>query len=213
MKEQLSNNDFEREIYLALISYIRECLCKKEQVFNDLCLKLNMFPIILKFTKAKAYEDLMVELTWILTNITSSSDSDVIISLMDPSLNGGYDVPNFLIEMVKIDNSKLKEHSLWTFANLIAEENQEFMKKVSESIVISEISKIIEQDHAPVNLIRQATFLLSNLMKLNHKSRDFMIESTEILSTILFCTDESCVIDWCYAFMNFAMANGNFTPI
>lgn len=209
--EQLNRNDYNKEVYLALIAYLRECLCKNTHDYSELWFQIGLFPIILKYTQAVNYEELMIELTWFLTNITFSDNPSVINGLLEPTINGGHDILQYLSEMIIVPNSKIKEHCIWIFANLIADDNQNFMKTVSESLVIQEIIKIMSQDVVPVNLIRQITFFLSNLMKLENKSKDFIIESSEILSTILFWSDESWVIDWCYAFMNFASAKGNIS--
>ena len=50
-------------------------------MFNELFLQIDFIPNLLYFTNADPYEDLLIEMTWILTNITSSDSEDVINTL------------------------------------------------------------------------------------------------------------------------------------
>ena len=51
-------------------------------MFNELFLQIDFIPNLLYFTNADPYEDLLIEMTWILTNITSSDSEDVINTLI-----------------------------------------------------------------------------------------------------------------------------------
>ena len=73
---------------------------------------------------------------------------------------------------------------------------------------MNEIRSIIDADTVPMYLVRQATYLMSNLMKMRNKSKDFLIESMEVLSTILYWSDQCSVLDCWYAFMSLATAKG-----
>lgn len=163
-----------------------------------------MIPDILKFTIATDHLNIMHELTWILVNMTSVTSEEVILELIDMNKNGNYDVIGYLLDMASQSTFSLKEQSMWALANL-CQEDQRILQLIAESQILNDISNTINSSKVKVGLVRQIAFLMAQLMKYKHKTKEMIEISIEILSSILFFTDFDVVADCCYAFMNFTI--------
>lgn len=202
MKNELVKEQHDTEVYLALIAYIREVSWITVDKVAEAIIHNEMMPDLLKFTIATSHSEIMQELTWILVNISSIDSEEVIFELIDWNRNGNYDVVAYLIDMALQPLPVVKENSIWALANLCQEDDQRIIDTVVNSLILNEISSIINMTNARVGLLRQVAFLMARLMKYSHKSKDMIEMSIEILTSILFITDIDVVIDCCHAFMN-----------
>jgi hypothetical protein len=96
-------------VYLGLIAYLRELLCRGNTKVIENIIEAGLYPSICKMSTALEYEDLMVEITWVLTNLTSTED----LQIMDFMLDEQYGLVKYLGSMIKHPNLKVKEHALW----------------------------------------------------------------------------------------------------
>ena len=94
------------------------------------------------------HEDLMFEITWILTNLTSSESVSVIDYITSESF-----LFEFLNDMLQSENNKILENALWSFSNLVSEK-QELMKTAIDTLLIETIQKQIEKDEVGLNIVR-----------------------------------------------------------
>lgn len=85
---QLSNNDHERETYVALIAYVREYSMKNIEGFHSKLIESGIIPQILRFASATTHEDLMHELTWLVLNFSATENKDQLEHLLNPKQNG-----------------------------------------------------------------------------------------------------------------------------
>ena len=97
---------------------------------------------------AVQHEDLMFEITWILTNLTSSESVSVIDYITSESF-----LFEFLNDMLQSENNKILENALWSFSNLVSEK-QELMKTAIDTLLIETIQKQIEKDEVGLNIVR-----------------------------------------------------------
>ena len=94
------------------------------------------------------HEDLMFEITWILTNLTSSESVSVIDYITSESF-----LFEFLNDMLQSENNKILENALWSFSNLVSEK-QELMKTAIDTLLIETIQKQIDKDEVGLNIVR-----------------------------------------------------------
>ena len=97
---------------------------------------------------AVQHEDLMFEITWILTNLTSSESVSVIDYITSESF-----LFEFLNDMLQSENHKILENALWSFSNLMSEK-QELMKTAIDTLLIETIQKQIDKDEVGLNIVR-----------------------------------------------------------
>ena len=97
---------------------------------------------------AVQHEDLMFEITWILTNLTSSESVSVIDYITSESF-----LFEFLNDMLQSENNKILENALWSFSNLVSEK-QELMKTAIDTLLIETIQKQIDKDEVGLNIVR-----------------------------------------------------------
>ena len=159
-------NDNESEVYLALISYIREVSWVTPDMTTEIMIGLNMIPDLLKFTIADNVTDIMIELTWIIVNISSTDNKDFIDALLNSNRNGDFNVVEFLIEMTNHSDYKIKEQSFWALANLWQEDDQNIIEYVSNSKAIDEMINMTNKNEIKMSIIKQIAFLISHLTKL-----------------------------------------------
>lgn len=177
------------------MGFIRETLCKGNIAMVKKVFEADLFPLICKFSTATKYKDLMLEITWILTNITSSEDKEVINYILQEK----FGVMAYLSEMIQHEDEKLKEHAIWCFANLM-EGNTERIKQILETSLFETLSSICLTDKVKLGIVRTAAWALSNLMRYTEKTKEFISDSIEMLSTMLFIADKEVAADITHGF-------------
>ena len=195
MKEQLQDDKHELEVYIGLMGYIRETLCRGNVAMIKKVFEVDLFPLICKFARATEYRDLMIEITWILTNITSSEDKEVINYILQEK----FEVISYLSDMIQQEDEKLKEHAIWCFANLM-EGNTDRIKRILETPFFDILNSICLSDKVKLGTVRTAAWALSNLMRYTDKTQDFLRDSIEMLSTMIFIADKEVVADATHGF-------------
>ena len=101
-----------------------------------------MLPDILKFASENNTPEILIELTWILVNISYAADYDVVKTFLSSRENKKYDVIKFLIDNANYPNNKVKENSFLALSNLW-QESHDIIQIVIESSLIDGIIDII----------------------------------------------------------------------
>jgi len=106
------------------------------------------------------FEEILLEITWILTNITSIDDTLIIEYI----LNSEYQLTDFLGRMLAHENLKIVEHSIWSLSNLMEGTENNF-KIVFDTNIIEVIKNISEKQKVPLGLSRVVAWCCSNICK------------------------------------------------
>ena len=181
-----------------MLGYIREVLWRGGQKNIEKVIAADLFPFICKFMDAMEHTEIMVEVTWILTNISSWEDT----SIMDFILNNDFKLIEYSLQMIWSDSAKVKEQALWTLANIMGD-NQKAIEKIIFSVdvdFLKEITNICDAGQINIGLARTWVWTLSNACKLLNKNEHFITKVIEWLSTFIFIGDKDVYIDACYAF-------------
>jgi hypothetical protein len=122
IKHYLLQEGLEKEAYLALIALLRETICCGNPKTAERFFELNLFEIIMKFSRALEYPEMTTEVTWILTNLTSIEKTEFVDYLLDDK----FEVIPFLGLMINSEIPEVKENSFWCFVNLLVEHEKVF---------------------------------------------------------------------------------------
>lgn len=155
----------------------------------------DIFPVIMEMATATAVVDLMIEITWILSNLTSLEDDNVIEYILTPDFN----LLGYLGEMLNYDQAKVKEHAIWSLSNLISSNNSPF-EKIFGTGIIDHVSEIVSTPTAPLGLLRVVAWCISNMAKCTVRNFEFISSLVEMASTLLYVSDEEIAVDSIYAF-------------
>jgi len=141
------------------------------------------------------YEEIIFEISWILTNITSIDNSQLMEYILKPE----YKLIDFLKRILSHKNKKIKEHSIWCLSNLL-EGTENNYKIVFDTNIIEEIRAISGMDKIPLGLSRVVAWCCSNICKWKVRTKEFILTMVDIIATIIFIADEEVLSDWWYAF-------------
>ena len=84
VKEALENDTYESKVYMGLCAYIREISCSGNSSSMHSILSVGLFPLIMKMSTVDHFEEMLIEITWILTNLTSMEENQVIEYILNP---------------------------------------------------------------------------------------------------------------------------------
>jgi hypothetical protein len=148
IKHCLSQEGLEKEAYLALIAFLRQTLCDGNQKTAERVFELHLFEIIMKFSRLLECPEMIHEVIWILTHLTSIEKTKFI----DYLLQEEFQVISFLGKMINSEIPKIKENSIWCFCNLLAEKEKVF-DDVLNTDLVHVWKKVLEKETiSPTNL-------------------------------------------------------------
>lgn len=194
VKEQLSKEHEQKNVYLALFAYLREIMWKGNAAIIQKFCQVGLFETISKFFSASDHEDLMKEISWILTNLTSSEDKEVLDHIWQKE----FGLLQLLYNLIHSSNYKLKEHGFWCCANLSSEKEQEKIGEFIKLDILPAINEVIEEEKVQMGLLRVISWTLSSLNHYKYKTGEFCQISVEMLSSLLFIIDSEVVADAIY---------------
>lgn len=202
MREQLKDDNHTKEIYLGLWSFLREVVAKGNIENVKKFMNADLFPLLMKMAQAVDIPELMIECTWILTNITSVDDKDIIYETLDPK----YGVLDYLCEMAKYDKDKIREHAFWWFANYCGEEDQDLLRTlVNDKNIIQIINDQNNEEKLKLGIARTTAWLSSNLVKYKEKDEAFVKAMADCLSTFAFIPDYDISLDAAHGFYHLTL--------
>lgn len=148
--------------------------------------------------EASDHVELMLEITWILTNITSHTDLKVIDYITNPK----FGLINFLLKMAQHQDGKIREHWFWSIANLCQQDDPERLNELASSDLLNIINDNLSAKDINLGLMRTIAWCVSNLMNYSHMNKDFIRISVDISSSLLFTLDSVTQTDICYGFLH-----------
>ena len=195
MKECLGREDLTAGVYIGLIAYIRYESAKDSKTSMKILFRSGLFPLIIKMSTATSLEQMMVEITWLMTNITSvEDDEDIINEILKPK----YKLFEYLEEMMNYKNDKVVEHAIWSLTNLVEENDNERFRLIFQTGIIDILKGQINNEVMALGLTRVIAWATSQLCRCKVRSLDFISAMLEILSTLLFVMDNDAQVDTCY---------------
>jgi hypothetical protein len=186
IKHYLSQEGLEKEAYLALIAFLRQTICDGNQKIAERVFELDLFEIVMKFSRSLEYPEMIHEVTWILTNLTSIEKTEFI----DYLLQEEFQVIPFLGKMINSEIPKIKENSLWCFSNLLAEEEKVFDDVLNTDLVHVWEKELEKKTISPTNL-RWITWGMSNLWRVKHKDIGLIAFIINSISQLIYVDDEA----------------------
>lgn len=158
----------------------------------------GLFETISKFFSATDHEDLIAEISWILTNLSSTEDSNVVEHLWRKEF-GLIQLLSFLIHS---SNSRIQENGLWCWANFFSDktEDQGRMEEILKIDIMAVVSELIENERLQMWILRVISWLLSGIWKYKFKSTELCQWLVENLSSLIFTIDNETITDAVYGF-------------
>lgn len=144
----------------------------------------------MKFSRAVEYPEMMMEVTWILTNLTSIDNSKYI----DHLLNKKFGVIPYLNEMLRSETKKVRENALWGFSNLLAD-HQKVYDDIMKTDLLSVWNEEIENDKIWIANLRWIAWGLSNLWNFQKKELHVISFAIDAITTTIYTDDDEAVYD------------------
>jgi hypothetical protein len=145
----------------------------------------------MKFSRALEYPEMIHEVTWILTNLTSIEKTEYI----DYLLQDKFELIPFLGQMIKSEIPKIRENSFWCFSNLLAEQDKVFQAVMDTDLVHVWKEELEKERISPTNL-RWISWGISNLWRIQQKDINLISFIVDAISQIIYTEDEAVFDAW-----------------
>jgi hypothetical protein len=131
-----------------------------EDVLNKFMIS-GLYPEVMKISKATNIPDLTYEISWMLTNITSSRDN----AIMKEILHKDYGLLEYLDTILQSEVCKIKEHSIWSLANILGSGDEYFEMVFTNTTLLDTLIELINEEKVSIGLMRVSAWTISNLCK------------------------------------------------
>ncbi|CAI2364863.1 unnamed protein product [Moneuplotes crassus] len=195
VKKLLGMDCHDRKTYIALCSYLRHLSSKDPDKYAVFIIREELYPQIMKIASAHHVLDLMLEITWILTNLSSCEDKNITEYLCGEE----FGLIKYCHAMVGQEDLKIVEHAIWILNNLMAGDDAPFEQIFGTGSGLFEaIEKLCDRSQIPLCMLRVMAWSISNMAKCKTRSSEFIVALIEICGTTLFCQDTKTQVDSCY---------------
>ncbi|CAI2364503.1 unnamed protein product [Moneuplotes crassus] len=185
VKAALECNEFDGQTYIALCCYIRVITMTENVMFTEAIIGAGLFPVIMKMAEADSVESLMLELTWIIANLTAIENKE----LLDYILTEDYGLIKHLSNMINHKNIKIVEHAFWAMANLMVGDDAPF-QDIFTTNIFDVVGDYLNNSKLPLSLLRVISWMVGSMAKCKTRSLTFIATLIEFCSTAMFSTDE-----------------------
>eukprot|EP00771_Trimastix_marina_P000778 gnl/Trimastix_PCT/1809.p1 GENE.gnl/Trimastix_PCT/1809~~gnl/Trimastix_PCT/1809.p1 ORF type:complete len:544 (-),score=158.95 gnl/Trimastix_PCT/1809:536-2167(-) len=171
--------------------FIRRILSIEKKPPIDLIVSTGVIPKFVHFMTRDDHPKLQFEAAWALTNIASGTSEQTRI------VTSGGAVPHFA-RLLKSPDQDVREQSVWALGN-IAGDGSELRKFIlRHGNVLQDTLDLINTPGAPDNIVRNATWALSNFCRGNAHAPEFQA-CLPVLAKLVYSQDEDLLGDACTA--------------
>jgi len=174
------------------IATLRKMVSSEQDPPLQLVVDSGVIPILVQMLGCNQAE-LIFESAWVLTNITSGTTEQTRSVLQHGALPS-------MIRLLAHPNPEIVDQVVWALGN-IAGDCQDFRDACLQSNLVPALLQLFRQGKPALSITRNAVWTVSNLCR----GRPFVDFKTvagpllPLLKQLITCTDESIVIDSCWA--------------
>mmetsp|Transcript_11093 Transcript_11093/g.11022 ORF Transcript_11093/g.11022 Transcript_11093/m.11022 type:complete len:135 (-) Transcript_11093:93-497(-) len=129
-------------------------------MFTEAIIGAGLFPVIMKMAEADSVESLMLELTWIIANLTAIENKE----LLDYILTEDYGLIKHLSNMINHKNIKIVEHAFWAMANLMVGDDAPF-QDIFTTNIFDVVGDYLNNSKLPLSLLRVISWMVGSMAK------------------------------------------------